>query len=467
MQMTAPSLQERTARLHAAQLRGVHQRVDGLFAGLMAGQWVCGVLVALAFSPLAWEGKRVGTHAHLWTAVLLGAAISLPPMVLARWRPGTVLTRQVVALSQMGWSALLIHLTGGRLETHFHIFASLALLAFYRNPWVLLSASATSILDHFLRGQVWPESVYGVADPAWWRFLEHAFWVVITDGVLLAACRVAWREAWETAERRAEAELAHEQKLQTQEEALARAARELRDFQQQYSRIEKLATMGQLAASISHELRNPLAAARAALSCLLQRVSNPQGALTDSRILHFLDVTERELAVCARIISDVLDFARERPPVLAPCALRTLVDEVLGVVPPRAGVRVLNGVPESLPVPLLDRELFRMVLVNLVQNAVEAVPPGRDGSVRVHAEGGGAVPWRIRVVDDGPGIPAEVLSRIFEPLFTTKTQGTGLGLAIVSALVQKHGGTLSVHSEVGQGTEFLIELPAEALARTA
>ena len=467
MSMTAPSLQERTARIHAASLRGVHQRVDGLFAGLMAGQWVCGVLVALAFSPLAWEGKAGAAHVNVKAAFLLGAVISVPPMVLARWRPGTVVTRQVVALAQVCWSALFIHLTAGRNETHFHLFASLACLAFYRNPWVLLTASATSILDHILRGQLWPESVYGVADAAWWRFLEHAFWVVITDVVLLAACRVSRREAWETAERRAEAELAHEQKLQTQEQALARAAQELRDFQLQYSRIEKLATVGQMAASISHELRNPLAAARTAVSCVLLRIATLQETLSDSRILHFLDVTERELAVCARIISDVLDFARERPPRLAPCALRPLVDEVLGVVPPRAGVRVLNGVPESLPVPLLDRELFRMVLVNLIQNAVEAVPPGRDGSVRVHAEGGGTAPWRIRVVDDGPGIPAEVLPKIFEPLFTTKTQGTGLGLAIVSALVHKHGGTLSVHSEVGQGSEFLIELPAEALARTA
>ncbi|MCP3139798.1 sensor histidine kinase [Pyxidicoccus xibeiensis] len=467
MQMTAPRLHERTARLFAAQLQGIWQRVDGLFAWLMVGQWVFAVGVAWTFSPYAWEGKVHAVHVHVQTAILAGAVISSLPIMLAYWRPGAALTRHVVGLSQMLWSALLIHLTAGRIETHFHIFASLAFLAFYRDPWVLLSASVTIILDRFARGLLWPESVYGVVEAEWWRFLELAFWVVLTDSVLIAGCRVARREAWETAERRAEAELAHEQKVHSQEQALVRAEQELREFQQQFSRMEKLASVGQLAASISHELRNPLAAARTALSCVLLRVSNLQGALTDSRILHCLDVTERELAVCARIISDVLDFARERPPQLAPCALRPLVDEVVGVVPQRAGVRVHNTVPDSLPVPLLDRELFRMVLVNLVQNAVEAVPPGGNGNVRIHAEGGDALPWRIRVVDDGPGIPEEVLSKIFEPLFTTKTQGTGLGLAIVSALVHKHGGTLSVNSQVGQGTEFLIELPAEALARTA
>ncbi len=116
------------------------------------------------------------------------------------------------------------------------------------------------------------------------------------------------------------------------------------------------------------------------------------------------------------------------------------MDEALGVVPVREGVRVLNQVPEALPVPLLDREQFRQVLINLVQNAVEAIPAERGGQVVVSAEGGGQEPLRVRVVDDGSGIPAEVLSRIFEPLFTTKSRGTGLGLtycghSVCSAMV--------------------------------
>jgi len=239
------------------------------------------------------------------------------------------------------------------------------------------------------------------------------------------------------------------------------------ELQDPVARLRKLATLGQMAASISHELRNPLGAALTALSCVRQRAEDLQDARSGSRILHYLDVAERELAVCARIISDVLDFARERPPELGPCPLRPLVDEVLDVVPAREGVRVVNGVPESLPVPRLDWELFRLILVNLVQNAIEAIPEGRQGQVRVWAEGGHGAPWRVRVTDDGPGIPGEVLPRIFEPLFTTKSRGTGLGLSIVHALVRKQGGTLTVHSEVGQGTEFLIELPPEPLAKSA
>lgn len=261
--------------------------------------------------------------------------------------------------------------------------------------------------------------------------------------------------------------VAQQLRLQRRERALQQAEAQARELEEQLERTRKLATLGQMAASLSHELRNPLAAARTALACVQRRVASPVDMPAGSRIHHFLGVIEREMAVCTRIVSDVLDFARERPPELGPCPLRPLVDEALDVVPKRMGVRVLNGVPESLPVPRLDRELFRRILVNLVQNAMEAMPEGRQGLVWVHAEGGHAAPWHIRVVDDGPGIAEEVLPRIFEPLFTTKAHGTGLGLAIVHALVQKHGGTLTVHSEVGRGTEFLIELPVEPFTRPA
>ena len=225
-------------------------------------------------------------------------------------------------------------------------------------------------------------------------------------------------------------------------------------------RSEKLAAVGQLAASVGHELRNPLAAVRNANAYIAKKL----GPQSDPKITQFLGVIDRELVVCTKIISDLLDFARERPLAPAPCPLRALCDEAISVVP-HGKVAVNNEISDDIPVPSVDREQFRQILVNLIQNAVEAMPTDREGHVTVRAGGGGEQPWRIEVVDDGAGMPPEVVQRIFEPLFTTKMKGTGLGLAIVAGAVKRHGGSINVQSEAGKGTTFAIELPVVTEAR--
>src|SRR6266480_919358 len=136
-------------------------RTDRLFAGLMTFQWFAGVVAALWISPKTWAGTQSQTHIHVWAALLLGGAITSLPVLLALTRPGRTVTRHVIAVGQMLTSALLIHLLGGRIETHFHVFGSLAFLAFYRDWRVLISASAVVAADHFIRGLFWPQSVYG------------------------------------------------------------------------------------------------------------------------------------------------------------------------------------------------------------------------------------------------------------------------------------------------------------------
>lgn len=179
---------------------------DRIFAWLMAGQWVFGILVALTFSPYAWAGKTHSVHTHVWIAILLGGALSSLPIALALLRPGWVVTRHVVAAGQMLWSALLIHLSGGRIETHFHVFGSLGFLAAYRDWPVLITATVVVAADHLIRGLVWPESVYGIVNPEWWRFLEHAFWVVFAISILIVMCLRSLKEMRLFAERGAELE---------------------------------------------------------------------------------------------------------------------------------------------------------------------------------------------------------------------------------------------------------------------
>ena len=457
--------EERAVRLFSQHQHEVWRRVDRLFAGLLAGQWGVAIVIALFFSPSAWEGRALAGSGPVHTAVFLGGALSVLPIALVWLRPGSALTRHGVAVAQLLWSALFIHLTGGRIETHFHVFGSLAFLAFYRDWPVLLTGTAVVVADHLLRGALWPESLYGTARPEWWLFLEHTFWLAAINMVLFLSCRGAVREMREMACRWAAAELASEREQQKTRE-LDRALTELKGAQEHLIRVEKLAAVGQLAAGVGHELRNPLAAVRNAHAYLAKRLARPEELAGDARVPQFLALMDRELSACARIISELLDFARESPVLLHPCPLRPLVEEVLCVVPAREGVRVLNKVPEELPVPLLDREQFRQVLINLVQNAVEAIPAGRAGEVVVRAGGGGMEPLCVHVVDNGGGIPAEVLPRIFEPMFTTKKEGTGLGLSIVATRVQCHGGTLQVKSVPGQGSEFVIQLPPPA-ARVA
>jgi two-component system sensor histidine kinase HydH len=206
----ALQITERARALYTEQRQRVLRRVDRMFLVLMGGQWVFGILVALLYSPYGWEGKQRVIHLHVYLAVFLGGALSLFPMLLAWRRPGWVVTRQVIAVSQMLWSALLIHLTGGRIETHFHVFGSLAFLAFYLDWRVLGTASAVVVVDHLARGIFWPESVYGIANPEWWRFLEHGFWVAFEDVFLLIACRHGIQDMWRGARRQAEVEVLRE-----------------------------------------------------------------------------------------------------------------------------------------------------------------------------------------------------------------------------------------------------------------
>ena len=451
---------DRVTRLFEGYLDANYARTSRVFGVLMLAQWAFAIGLAILWSPYAWEGRVHTVHVHVYSAVLLGGAISSLPLALIRWRPAALSTRMVVAVAQVLWSALLIHLSGGRIETHFHVFVSLAFLAFYRDWRVLVPATLTVVADHLVRGILWPESVYGIVNPEWWRFFEHAFWVVFEDVVLLLACIRGVQETRNLAARQVEAEdLSEREKAKSA--ALAEANAEL---EQSKNALAKLAAVGELAASIGHELRNPLGAIRNGLAYVSKRARDPHVTAAklaeDKRFGTFLDLMDREIGTCSVIIGDLLDFARERPPDLRPCPLKELVDDAVSLVPAKAHVSVVNAVPSDLPIPHLDKDQFRQTLVNLVQNGAESIPPDRDGVVTIRAEYlGDEGPLQVIVTDNGVGIPETDIKKIFQPLFTTKTKGTGLGLAIVAGMVQRHGGLITAESKLGEGTTFKIELP--------
>jgi len=237
----AKSTVDRADRMYREQLNAGYCRIDQLFAILLVQEWLIAIAFALWLSPYAWAGESIALHVHVWAAIILGGAIVSLPVTLALMRPGAATTRHAVAIGQILMSALLIHLGGGRIEVHFHVFVSLAFLALYRDWKVLITASVIVAVDHFLRGIYWPRSVYGIATISPWRWVEHSAWVVFEDMVLIRGCLQSLRELHEIAFRQAELETAHARvELTVQErtadlyranEELTRQAAELRESQ--------------------------------------------------------------------------------------------------------------------------------------------------------------------------------------------------------------------------------------------
>ena len=239
-QETSLATSPRVAEIFDEHKQLVYKRTDRMFAALMTLQWVAGVAAALWVSPKTWAGTESQTHPHVWAALFLGGAISSLPIVLALTRPGHPSTRYVIAVGQMLMGALLIHLTGGRIETHFHVFGSLAFLSFYRDWRVLVPATVVVAADHFLRGLLWPQSVYGVLTASEWRWLEHAGWVLFEDTFLFIAIRHGIGEMRSIAERTAQIETLNEgleAHVASRTAELVAANRELRRSEERFRQI--------------------------------------------------------------------------------------------------------------------------------------------------------------------------------------------------------------------------------------
>src|SRR6266404_6778238 len=203
-------VRERAAALFQQAQHDLHTRIDRMFCYLLIVQWLGGIAAAFWISPRTWIGAASHTHWHIWAAIFFGGTLAGFPVLLARFFPGQTITRLAIAIAQTLSSALLIHLTGGRIETHFHVFGSLAFLAFYRDWRVLFTATLVVASDHLARGLFWPQSVFGVLSASPWRWLEHAGWVFFEDTFLFISIRQGLSEMREVAMRRASLESLNE-----------------------------------------------------------------------------------------------------------------------------------------------------------------------------------------------------------------------------------------------------------------
>lgn len=217
-------------------------------------------------------------------------------------------------------------------------------------------------------------------------------------------------------------------------------------------RTERLATLGEISAGIHHELKNPLAAISVAAFALRER----RAVLADPRARDLLQKIEDNTARASEIVTDLLSFARLRNPERSNVAAETLAELALGRirVPPRC--RIIRDYDPGQPLVRVDASQVAQILVNLLTNAVDACPDG--GTIRVGTRFGEA-DVEIRVEDDGVGISAADLPRVFEPLFTTKTEGVGLGLALSRHLAGANGGSVELGAGPVRGTVAVLRLP--------
>ncbi len=200
----------RTAELKASHLDRIRRSTDRLFLWLTIVEYVAGVFVAYILSPRTYSGTESAIHPHVLIAIVLGAVITAPIVYATVFWPGQYRTRCIVAVCHMLMSALLIHISGGRIETHFHVFGTLAFLSFYRDWRILIWATVVVAADHLVRGIYIPESVYGVIANAEWRFVEHAGWVAFEDVILIASCIRGVSEVQAIAQQQAELEATNE-----------------------------------------------------------------------------------------------------------------------------------------------------------------------------------------------------------------------------------------------------------------
>jgi signal transduction histidine kinase len=235
---------------------------------------------------------------------------------------------------------------------------------------------------------------------------------------------------------------------------LETALGELRETQESLVRKEKLAMLGLLAGGVGHELRNPLGVMTNAIYYLGAVLKD-----APAEIREYLDILRTQIKLSEKIVGDLLDFARIRPPQFESLSVKQIVDEQLERAGPLGGVNVKHDFPPDLPFVRVDRVQIGQVVLNLITNALQAMD-GNGASLTFRGRHAGAGFVRLDVIDTGTGIAPEQMRRLFEPLFTTKARGIGLGLAVSRNLVQANGGAISADSIPGSGTTMAVSLPA-------
>jgi signal transduction histidine kinase len=236
---------------------------------------------------------------------------------------------------------------------------------------------------------------------------------------------------------------------------------EVKTLEAEMERRESLSALGNMAAAVAHEIRNPLNA----VSMGLQRLSVEFSPAEGEEYRRLLELVQGEVRRLNTIVEEFLSLARPLSLKPEPIQVSGLMDEVVRLVEAEAGassIRIERAVPAALPTLEADRDRLKQVVLNLTLNAIQAMPQGGALTLGAAVTDGGLA---LTVTDSGAGIPPELMPRVFDPYVTTKTKGLGLGLTIARRIVEAHGGRVAVESQPGRGTCFRVTLPLHGARR--
>lgn len=477
-------INDRARELLEEHRTAIYRRTDRMFAWLMLFQWIAGLAITLWISPHTWAGQQKFVHPHIWAALFLGGLICSFPVLLAWKLPGTTLTRHTIAVGQALASSLLIHLMGGRIESHFHIFGSLAFLAFYRDWTVLVTASLVVAADHFFRGLIWPESIYGISVFGWQRSFEHTAWVLFEDIFLIYTCLMSCREMTVIANRRAEMErmqieVEREVTDRTREIELQRLVLEEshQRLQRQTNELRSAIEAAEGAnraksaflANMSHEIRTPLTAILGFADVLLE--SGDIGKAPTERV-EAIDTIRRNGAHLVSLINDLLDLSKIEAGKFQtehlPCSLHRLIADLQQLMQVRLDEKKLTFSTEYLgPLPEMiqtDPTRLRQILMNLLSNSIKFTSSGGIKIVINLIGRGNDRKVQLDISDTGIGISDAMREKLFQPFtqedgsMSRRFGGTGLGLTISKQFAKLLGGDLVILDTSSQGTTFRLTI---------
>lgn len=430
------------SRIFDEHMKQVSVRVDWVFFIVLVLEWVGATALGFFASSGSWGG---GSKISMESGIIgffFGALFSLPPLVFINVAPGEKVTRYAVAFAQVCFSILLIYLTGGRIETHFHIFVSLAALSFYRDKNILWASAVLIVLDHIIRGLYIPMTIYGEALGVQWRWLEHAAWIFFESIILSFG-------------------VSH---IRQQDMLVSEARYDLEEARRQAVKSSTMKTT--YLSNMSHEIRTPLNSILGFAEVLRETKLNQDQMV-------YVETISRCSDSLTHLISGILDISKIENGVFEidrhQFSFRDLHNDIykmFSVKCSEKGLELLLEIEPSLEGNSFgDSHRIRQVLINLVSNAVKFTDEGAVQILVRRCQATDNTLWTVK--DTGKGIREENLKNLFTSFYqedasiSRKYGGSGLGLMISRSLVELMGGNITVESTLGEGTSFHFSLPID------